>query len=145
MLRVHPETNRIWCPDCQEYLDCEAFTKDASSPDGYDTYCAEHKRKRRRESRRKYASKYNEKRRLTGDWRKYKAHGLDLAGFNELKEAQHGLCSCCGIEPDVLVTDHCHKTGEIRGLLCTSCNLGIGRLGDNIEGVLDALWYLSKQ
>jgi hypothetical protein len=39
--------------------------------------------------------------------------------------------------------DHCHKTQEFRGWICKSCNHGIGKLGDDIENVLDALNYLS--
>ena len=40
--------------------------------------------------------------------------------------------------------DHDHITGKVRGILCTSCNVGIGLLGDNIEGVEKALRYLSN-
>jgi len=35
-----------------------------------------------------------------------------------------------------------HDTGEFRGILCTTCNSGIGKLGDDIESVEKALNYL---
>jgi hypothetical protein len=38
--------------------------------------------------------------------------------------------------------DHCHKTGRVRGLLCRACNVSIGTLGDDHEGVRRALAYL---
>ena len=34
--------------------------------------------------------------------------------------------------------DHDHETGRIRGVLCFQCNVGIGRLGDTLEGVMRA-------
>lgn len=38
--------------------------------------------------------------------------------------------------------DHDHETGEFRGWLCQKCNMGIGQLGDNIEGLQQAIDYL---
>ena len=56
----------------------------------------------------------------------------------------NGLCQCCGIYSDRLHLDHCHTTGNFRGWLCESCNTGLGKLGDTIDGVLRALKYLLK-
>jgi len=53
-------------------------------------------------------------------------------------------CDCCGRTDKELLMDHCHKTEEHRGWLCQSCNIGIGRLGDCIEGVEKAIEYLKK-
>lgn len=54
------------------------------------------------------------------------------------------LCECCGKPPTKkhLVLDHCHATNEFRGWICYSCNVGLGHLGDNLEGVRKALSYL---
>ena len=54
-------------------------------------------------------------------------------------------CECCGIEPNAFVMDHCHETETFRGWLCRNCNMGIGKLGDNIEGLQTALRYLSTK
>lgn len=43
-----------------------------------------------------------------------------------------------------LCLDHCHKTGKFRGWLCGNCNTGIGKLGDNAEGLKRALRYLEQ-
>ena len=43
-----------------------------------------------------------------------------------------------------LVVDHCHKTGKIRGLICDSCNVGLGRFKDNIDNLKNAIKYLEK-
>ena len=44
-----------------------------------------------------------------------------------------------------LHVDHSHKTGKIRGLLCQSCNAGLGRFGDNVENLMNAAFYLIKK
>jgi hypothetical protein len=42
------------------------------------------------------------------------------------------------------VVDHCHSTGEVRGMLCFNCNTALGHLFDNIE-ILDKMKkYLQK-
>lgn len=60
-----------------------------------------------------------------------------------------GKCDCCGIDSKELKTDrlnldHCHETETYRGHLCSSCNRGIGLLGDDLEGVQQAINYLKK-
>jgi hypothetical protein len=40
--------------------------------------------------------------------------------------------------------DHCHETNEVRGILCSGCNTGLGHLGDNIDGLLRAVAYLKN-
>jgi Recombination endonuclease VII len=64
-----------------------------------------------------------------------------------LRAEQQQLCAICKkheSETGTLCLDHCHDTGEIRGLLCRKCNAGIGLLGDNLETVRAATAYLSR-
>ena len=57
----------------------------------------------------------------------------------------NNVCDCCGtLSVEKLVFDHCHDRSEWRGWLCRSCNLGIGMLGDNIEGITRAVEYLNR-
>jgi hypothetical protein len=57
-------------------------------------------------------------------------YGLTLAAYRAMEEGQKGLCAMCGKPPTgghkKLYVDHDHKTGKIRGLLCSSCNCGLG-------------------
>ena len=53
-------------------------------------------------------------------------------------------CECCGIVGATLCWDHDHKTGKHRGWICSNCNTGIGKLGDNVEGVQKAVDYLEE-
>jgi hypothetical protein len=38
--------------------------------------------------------------------------------------------------------DHCHETGNVRGVLCMSCNTGLGHFKDNISSLEAAIEYL---
>lgn len=52
-------------------------------------------------------------------------------------------CGICG-NTKLLYLDHCHKTGKIRGILCRSCNIGIGMFRENSEIILKAIDYISR-
>ena len=77
-----------------------------------------------------------------------RSFGIGLHEYNLMLTEQKGKCACCGIHQNELTmsfaVDHDHDTGLIRGLLCGNCNTAIGKLGDNIEGLMKALNYLEK-
>ncbi|NBP03241.1 MAG: hypothetical protein EBU90_24715 [Proteobacteria bacterium] len=52
------------------------------------------------------------------------------------------LCECCKKTPIKWCLDHDHETNKFRGWICERCNTGLGKLGDNIEGIVKALNYL---
>lgn len=76
----------------------------------------------------------------TDSWRLHK-HGLTKKQFEDIKRKQGHRCKICRKRKS-LVVDHCHKIKKIRGLLCTGCNTGLGKLGDTIKGLERALNYL---
>lgn len=45
-----------------------------------------------------------------------------LSAAAALRLWQAGACALCSASRGRLLVDHCHRTGLIRGLLCTSCN-----------------------
>ena len=53
------------------------------------------------------------------------------------------FCENCMEEPPTCC-DHDHRTGTFRGWLCSTCNRGLGMLGDDIPGLLRALAYLER-
>jgi hypothetical protein len=63
-----------------------------------------------------------------------KNYGVTLDWYNAKHAEQGGVCAICQQEETALIhgrlislaVDHCHDTGEVRGLLCRSCNNAIG-------------------
>jgi hypothetical protein len=73
---------------------------------------------------------------------KVKRYGISAERYRQILENQNGLCAIC-LRDKELVIDHNHDTGEVRGLLCTSCNTGIGLLGDSdVSRMERALSYI---
>jgi hypothetical protein len=77
-----------------------------------------------------------------------KQYGISTQQFAELLEFQGGGCAICAKPIENIRRrmniDHDHETNKVRGILCTGCNTGIGHLGDNIEGLQRALYYLEN-
>lgn len=57
-------------------------------------------------------------------------------------QRQGGRCAICKKVPKKLVVDHNHVTGELRGLLCLSCNFCIGNAHDDVSILQSAIDYL---
>jgi Recombination endonuclease VII len=59
---------------------------------------------------------------------------------------QEGKCAICGRSEQQLhcrlAVEHCHNTNKIRGLLCGSCNRGLGLFQDNPDRLQKAAIYL---
>jgi len=73
---------------------------------------------------------------------------ITLEDYNNILKRQKNRCAICGIDKCKtgrnFAVDHCHKTGNVRGLLCALCNTGIGKLNDDIKLLKKAIKYLEK-
>lgn len=73
-------------------------------------------------------------------------YGMSAADYDHLLSSQLGVCAICGRKERVggkrLAVDHDHESGRTRGLLCNSCNLGIGKFNDNPALLAAAVLYL---
>lgn len=72
-------------------------------------------------------------------------YGVDFKKYREILDSQGGKCAICeNPEPKnkMLDVDHDHKTGKVRGLLCTSCNRMLGHAGDKPENLKRGADYL---
>lgn len=79
-------------------------------------------------------------------------YGVTLAWYDEKLEQQRHACAICG-EPERssirgrivrLAVDHRHDTNRVRGLLCGTCNRGIGFFRHSEELLMKAIAYLKS-
>ena len=92
--------------------------------------CSERTKERRRKNPEKvnaehleWARKNKEKVAFT---KAKSAYGITKEEYDNLKR----VCQICG-STENLVIDHSHQSGRIRGMLCNSCNKGLGFFRDN--------------
>lgn len=78
-------------------------------------------------------------------------YGLTPEDYDAMNDAQKGVCAACGSPPDGsgntghrLAVDHCHATGEVRGLLCRECNLALGYVKDDPKRLRALVHYLGS-
>lgn len=89
-------------------------------------------------------------------YRRYAKYGVSPEAFETVLSGQGGGCGVCGLtESDsghALVVDHDHSCcpGQrscgrcVRGILCRSCNVGLGMMRDDPDLLLRAATYLNK-
>jgi len=70
---------------------------------------------------------------MMADYQLRRKYGITLREKQDLFDSQNGVCAIegCGYEFKDLTdanTDHNHTTGNVRGLLCTKCNMMVGSL-----------------
>lgn len=89
---------------------------------------------------------------ITRDKQLQRDFGITLAKYNKMLDDQGGVCAICE-KPEFakrsgkirqLAVDHCHDTGRVRALLCTSCNPMIGYSKDDPEVLRRAAEYLER-
>lgn len=76
-----------------------------------------------------------------------KKYGISLEEYEILLNSQNGVCAICGNLNKTdkrLAVDHDHKTGKVRGLLCSSCNILLGNAQDNIIILKTMIKYLES-
>ena len=80
-----------------------------------------------------------------GLWRLYR---ITLQEWEALFDKQGRVCAVCGDDNPRgknWHTDHSHSTGKIRGILCGSCNTGIGKFRESEEIMKKAAKYLNER
>lgn len=82
---------------------------------------------------------YNRKLRL-------KKYGISEQELENLLIRQNNRCQICKepFEGGDYKIDHCHKTNKVRGLLCVTCNLGVGQFKDSKILLTNVVAYLDR-
>lgn len=119
-------------------------------------YDAAHKEKIKAHNAARYAANSEKMRAASAAWRaanpeKIKAQHrmrkfrVSPDCFQLMLAVQQNACGICNKKfsktPHI---DHCHKTGEVRGLLCGSCNKGMGFFKDSPLLLKSTLEYLTN-
>lgn len=75
--------------------------------------------------------------------RNLRRYGLTIEQYEDMCERQDWRCLICESDEQDLYVDHDHDTNTVRGLICNSCNRGIGLLKDNPAVLERAAQYVS--
>lgn len=75
-------------------------------------------------------------------------YGISLEEYEAILEKQNTGCAICAAkEPGgvgMFHVDHCHNSSKVRGLLCSECNMGLGKFKDSAALLTLALNYLTQ-
>lgn len=127
------------CRTCELDLPIENFyiNSDRNRPS---TYCKECEKQQHRdrtaESKREANLRAN--------------YGITQNGYEKILLSQNGKCAICertdtgSSRVKYFFVDHNHDTEVIRGLLCHTCNMGLGSFADSKELLRLAIKYLEK-
>ena len=146
------------CTQCGKKMEVDNFYRSRNSKKGFVAPCKKCVLKRHKDNQ-----GTSEERGRVNKWRKSakglvscyradvkKAYGVSLERLRGMMDSQLGCCNICGESlivpesPKAYSIDHNHKTGEVRGLLCNQCNLGLGQFKDNPYLLIKAAEYLSE-
>jgi len=148
------------CCCCKQWLPLSDFGNNKSKWDGLASECkkcvVKHsqkyaKTKQGQKSRKRYNSSKKGKLTNKNGHLRYR-YNITLKEYDRMFKEQKGVCAVCGrVETHKthhgkvgLSVDHNHKTGKIRGLLCTKCNTALGIMEENKELMLKLINYLME-
>lgn len=135
------------CTKCKTEQPFSEFSKKKKYKDGLSSWC--------KECHREYDRNWNKnqepvKKTERGRRNKLKqSYGITVEQYTEMLIKQNHKCGVCQkdeteVHKKRLFVDHCHTTGNVRGLLCHNCNTAIGLLKDSVQTALQAATYLSR-
>lgn len=144
------------CSKCCQVKELSEFQQHKKSKDGHRAACkacgianAKSWAERNPERRKAIQNAWNRRNRAKmKDCHLQREYGISLEQYKEWLAAQKECCAICKRHQSefkiALAVDHDHETGEVRGLLCKQCNIGIGLLGESRQNLTAAIEYLSS-
>lgn len=120
------------CSMCKEHKPSDCFWKNKSKRDGLCCYCIDCGKKRTPPHNAAGKRAYHLKTR----------YGITQEDYDQMLSDQHGGCAVCG-GTTKLAVDHDHDTGQVRGILCITCNTALAIIED-ADKVRLLLTYLEE-
>lgn len=75
-------------------------------------------------------------------------YGINYQDYLNILKNQGDCCAICKLPKEQyhknFAIDHCHNSGDVRGILCNNCNVGIACFNDNPNILLKAIDYIAK-
>jgi hypothetical protein len=134
------EKGMSYCPSCKQEKPLSEFNKDKNTYFRIAIYCRECQKTKNHQ-------KYQDHRESHRNTQLRCDFGITLVEYKEMLAIQGGGCAICDGQSTNgrrLSVDHCHETGQIRGLLCDNCNFALGHLRNSIKLALAAAKYLER-
>lgn len=147
------------CSKCNETKQRSEYHRDSSKGDGLCPQCKECKtatnlswtaenRERQRETTRRWQEENKEQYAASKrSAHPKRAYGITLEQHDAILTLQRHQCAICykpaAADDRTFHIDHCHTTGEVRGILCPKCNKGLGLFDDLPEVIMNAAKYVS--
>jgi len=137
--------------DCEkrgEWQTVSCFNRQKGSSDGRHTWCKSCRSRVDRNYYLKDSTKklYSQLQGLNGQafiWTLKRKYCLDWKQYWVLYKLYHGRCHACKRLPErVLNIDHCHSSNQVRGLLCSRCNILAGSLESSVRPLVES--YLQE-
>ena len=135
------------CAKCGETKDATMFGRNKARRDGLQTYCKPCQVSSVVTSQHRNGDSLKRARSTERGYHLRSRYGITEGEYTTMLEGQGGGCKICGSACETgrrLAVDHCHKSGKVRGLLCASCNIGLGKFKDSPELLASALKYLQE-
>lgn len=132
------------CTKCKRQLDPSEFYKSGTSLRGDCKTCHRSRSRTdyRRGGREVKLQRYRDNRDDVLLKIKERKYQISRDIIQIMSEMQNGCCKICDRVMDRPNIDHCHTTQQVRGLLCTKCNAGLGQFEDNVMFLHRAIQYL---
>lgn len=137
---------KLECPKCEKWKSIDEFHKSKNALYGRASRCkicageaarvSHAKNKGCPKRARQVKSRYLER-----------TYEMTIDDFESMVLDNGGTCEICNCKLDMsglTHVDHCHKTGVVRGVLCSTCNRGLGYFKDNVEVLEGAVKYLRR-
>jgi hypothetical protein len=107
------------------------------------TYYLRHRDRIRARTKAWYAANRDRRIETLRKWHFAKKYGITPDDFDVLLLCQNNVCAICSSRRKTMCVDHDHSTGEVRGVLCRSCNVALGQMEDNVAWLARAIEYLN--
>jgi hypothetical protein len=137
-----------YCAKCDKFYKRDQFYKNKAAVDGLTSYCKECNKKVNRQHKLANQIHYTQYDKVR---HRLKRFNISWTEFQNMIDSQLKKCKICDNDlAGKFVIDHDHSCCEgryscgkcIRGILCNSCNLGLGNFKDNKKILESAIKYL---